>query len=613
MEVTANLTAQSVMEKVDRNFYERFGDVQAFAFNRLAVQTVQSDSVSPGIQQFVNTMTAYYVLYDLMMLCDRDGKVLVVNTQNKNAEPISSSFILKLNVSEESWFKVCTSPTGPKGGAWFSDFIINKNVANIYRTSGEGMAFAAPVRNDAGEVIGVWYNFASWLEVTDGIREEAEENLLKQHQSSFIVMTRQNGEVISARDKVLMLAKVIADSTGVTDIVTPNENIDIKQFNTGQADSRGAYTFEGKNWKTYVFIPRANVSWLVFFSAKNFSAVFVCLFVISIIGFFVFRFFRKNIIQRLYIIRDIQNKLSEGEIVRISDEDHSEDEIGQMAISLSNLAESVQLKASFADEIAKGNLTAELSNLNKNDVLGNSLLNMRNQLSVTSEAEKQRNWSTEGVAKIGDILNGSQSTDDLYYAIIKFVVNYSRSNQGGLFLIDEDDDSHPLVLTACYAYEKKKFLTKKIELGQGLIGQCALECETIYLTEIPTHYISITSGLGGANPNSLILLPLKSNGTLLGVIEVASFQRFQPFEITFLEKLTESIAASIGSIRLNDRTREMLGQLQQQAEEMKSQEEEMRQNMEELSATQEEMLRKEQEYLSRIRALENTSSSIKVE
>src|SRR6187551_1681551 len=107
MEVTASLTAQSVMEKVDRNFYERFGDVQAFAFNRLAVQTVEQDSLAPGIQQFINTMTAYYVLYDLMMLCDRDGKVLAVNTQNKFGKAVNSGFMLNLNMSEESWFKVC--------------------------------------------------------------------------------------------------------------------------------------------------------------------------------------------------------------------------------------------------------------------------------------------------------------------------------------------------------------------------------------------------------------------------------------------------------------------------------------------------------------------------
>ncbi len=604
MEVTANLTAQSVMEKVDRNFYERFGDVQAFAVNRLAVQTVENDSIVHGTQQFINTMTAYYVLYDLMMLCDRDGKVLAVNTQNKNGESISSSFILNSNVSEENWFKVCTSTAGPKGGAWFSDFILNKDVANIYGTNGAGMAYAAPIRNDLGEVIGVWYNFASWLEVTDGICQEAEENLTKEHEAAFIVMTRQNGEVISARDKELMLSKIEADSTTVSSFQTPGDPFDITQFNIGQAKSHGAYTFEGKNWKTFVFIPRATISWSAFFSRKNFTAVFVCLLVISAIAFFVFQYFRKNIIKPLHGIRQIQYQLSQGEAVRISDDEHSEDEIGQMASSLSQLAKSVELKATFADEIAKGNLTADLPDLNKHDVLGNSLLNMRNQLSVTAEVEKQRNWATEGLAQIGEILHSNQSTDELYSSVVKFVVQYSRSNQGGLFLLDEEDQNQSLLLAACYAYEKKKFLTKKIELGQGLIGQCALEGQTIYLTEIPTHYISITSGLGGANPSSLILLPLKANGIIMGVMEIASFRKFLPHEILFLERLTENIAASIGSIRINDRTREMVGQLQQQTEEMKSQEEEMRQNMEELSATQEEMLRKEQEYLSRIRSLE---------
>ncbi len=158
------------------------------------------------------------------------------------------------------------------------------------------------------------------------------------------MMTRQNGEVISAHNKELMLAKVISDSATVTEVHTVRDNIKITDFNIGQAKSHGAYTFEGKNWRTYVFIPRAAVSWAIFFSAKNFSAVFVCLLIISAIGFFVFRYFRKNIIQRIYMIRDIQQKLSHGEVVQIADDDHNEDEIGQMKVSLLHLAKSIQFK-----------------------------------------------------------------------------------------------------------------------------------------------------------------------------------------------------------------------------------------------------------------------------
>jgi PAS domain S-box-containing protein len=117
----------------------------------------------------------------------------------------------------------------------------------------------------------------------------------------------------------------------------------------------------------------------------------------------------------------------------------------------------------------------------------------------------------------------------------------------------------------------------------------------IYLTEVPQNYISIKSGLGGANPRSILIVPLVVNDKIEGVIELASFNLFQPFEIEFLQKLGESIASTIASVKINERTKHLLDESQMQSEQMRAQEEEMRQNMEEIAATQEEMQRKNAE------------------
>jgi hypothetical protein len=247
----------------------------------------------------------------------------------------------------------------------------------------------------------------------------------------------------------------------------------------------------------------------------------------------------------------------------------------------------------FVESISAGNYNVELDALADED-LGNTLLTMRNKLRNNAEDDRKRNWSTTGLAQVGEILRTStSSTEELFDNIIRFVVKYTKSNQGGLFILNEDENDKSLDLVACYAFERKKFLKKKVTAGEGLVGQCYMEGERIYLLEVPQEYISITSGLGGSNPNALLMVPLKVNEQIYGVIELATFGKYQDYEIELVEKLAESIASTISTVRANESTRVLLERTQQQAEEMRAQEEEMRQNMEELEATQEEMRRKE--------------------
>jgi PAS domain S-box-containing protein len=257
--------------------------------------------------------------------------------------------------------------------------------------------------------------------------------------------------------------------------------------------------------------------------------------------------------------------------------------------------ERVHTLTTFIEAVSAGNYQIELQAKSGEDNLINTLVSMRDKLMKNADDDRKRNWSTSGLAQIGEILRSSNTNSTtLYDNIVKFVVKYTKGNQGGLFILNEDSENEKfLELTACYAFERKKFLTKRVEIGSGLVGQCFLEGERIYLTEVPVEYISITSGLGGSNPNALLIVPLKVNDITFGVLELASFHKYQEFEIDLVEKLAESIASTISSVRVNDTTRSLLERTQQQAEEMKSQEEEIRQNMEELEATQEEMRRKQ--------------------
>lgn len=279
----------------------------------------------------------------------------------------------------------------------------------------------------------------------------------------------------------------------------------------------------------------------------------------------------------------------------------SEDEIGEMTHALNSLIENLNETAVFAKEIGKGNYDVQFKPLSDDDILGNSLIEMRNNLLHAYQEEEKRkledekrNWHTQGMAKFGDILRKSNDNiKDLGHNITINIVNYLKINQCGVFVLnDEDKNNTYLELAACFAYDRQKFLKSKILIGEGLIGACYKERKTVYLTDIPQSYMSITSGLGKENSKSILIVPLKLNDEVFGVLELASFKEFEKYEIEFVEKLSESIASTISSVRINERTAKLLEQSQLQSEQMRAQEEEMRQNMEEMHATQEEMQRK---------------------
>jgi len=247
----------------------------------------------------------------------------------------------------------------------------------------------------------------------------------------------------------------------------------------------------------------------------------------------------------------------------------------------------------FIKEIEKGNL--ETTNADGVDLgsLTGSLVSMRNKMKSIAEEEKERNWITEGLAKFSDILRSdNDDLKKLSNIIISELVKYMNANQGGLYLINnpKSADEH-IELVAAYAYGRQKYIKQKIEMGEGLLGQAALEKETIYLKEVPNDYMRITSGLGDALPRNLIIVPLKLEEEVYGLVELASFKEIKKHQVQFVEKLSETLAATIAAVKNTERTQTLLKESQLQTEQLRAQEEEVRQNMEELAATQEEMQR----------------------
>ncbi|MBS3806002.1 MAG: GAF domain-containing protein [Bacteroidales bacterium] len=338
---------------------------------------------------------------------------------------------------------------------------------------------------------------------------------------------------------------------------------------------------------------------------KNFTISLIVglvgLLILSLVIYLVSR----NITHPVEQVTDRLNRLSRGHIdpnmkLQLS----TGDEIQEMATALNTSIDELNKKNEFAQKIGNGELEADYQMLSDDDQLGQSLIDMRNSLKQARREEEKRKiedekrrWVNEGLARFADILRqNNDNLEQLSYQIISNLVGYLGANQGGLFLLNDEDEQNIFYeLKAAHAFNRKKYMEKEIKPGEGLVGSCAIEKQTIYMTDIPQDYIQITSGLGDANPDSLLIVPLKVEEEVLGVIEIASFKEFEKHQIEFVEKVAESIASTISSVRVNLRTSQLLEKSQQQAEEMSAQEEEMRQNMEELKATQEEAARRENE------------------
>lgn len=267
------------------------------------------------------------------------------------------------------------------------------------------------------------------------------------------------------------------------------------------------------------------------------------------------------------------------------------DEIGEMSRSLDTLIDGVGSYTEFANQIGQGNLDAEFNTLSEGDELGNSLLEMRQGLKKAKIEEenrqienKRRSWVAEGQALISEVMRGTgEDLKIISHRIISTLIRYLDANQGGIFILNDDNPKDLYIeLMASFAYNRSRFHQKRINIGDGIIGACFLEKQSIYMTKLPQDYMEIRSGLGTANPSSLLVVPLKMEDKVIGVIEVATFNVLQEHEIEFIEKVSENISSSLFTSKANRKTEELLEMFRHQAEEKAAREEEIRQNLEEL-------------------------------
>src|SRR5919197_1058001 len=219
---------------------------------------------------------------------------------------------------------------------------------------------------------------------------------------------------------------------------------------------------------------------------------------------------------------------------------------------------------------------------------------MIENLAVTTRANEEQDWLNSNLARFTGMLQGLRDLETVSRLIMSELTPLVAAQHGAFFMRESNGDTDVLRLIASYGYKERKNVPTRFGLGEALVGQAALEMKPILLTEAPTDYIRITSGLGEAAPVNVIVLPVLFEDQVMAVIELASFSRFTQVHRAFLEQLSESIGVVLNTIIANTRTEELLEQSQQLTHELQSQSEELQAQQEELQQTNKELEEKAQ-------------------
>ena len=259
------------------------------------------------------------------------------------------------------------------------------------------------------------------------------------------------------------------------------------------------------------------------------------------------------------------------------------DDVNQLAANLTNQVRAI---ADVATAVTEGDLTRQVSVEASGEVavLKDLLNEMIRNLRETMRQNEEQDWLKTHLERFTRMLQGQRDLATVSHMVLSELAPLVSAQHGVFYaLTDPDDGGKPLLeFQAGYGFKERKHVASSFRVGEGLVGQCALEKERILLTEVPPDYIRISSGLGEATPLNIIVLPVLFEGSVRAVIELASFAPFSATHQSLLDQLTESIGLVLNTVAATQVTEQLLEQSQSQAQELQSGQEQLRQSNEDL-------------------------------
>ncbi len=232
-------------------------------------------------------------------------------------------------------------------------------------------------------------------------------------------------------------------------------------------------------------------------------------------------------------------------------------------------------------------------------------------LSKEKEKLQEEDWVKTQLGKIIGSLQGVKDMQEFASIMINKLTPMVDGNLGVFYFNQKTELSSELRLYASYAYSKRKSVSDRFQLGEGLVGQCGLERKPILLTNVPKDYIQINSGLGEASPQNIIVLPVVYENQLMAVFEIASFKELTPLQNQLLEQIASSLGIMMDNIIHSIKTQELLEEAQRQSEELQTQQVELKASNEELEKQRETLEIKNKEIEKQSLELQNQQVEMK--
>jgi len=291
---------------------------------------------------------------------------------------------------------------------------------------------------------------------------------------------------------------------------------------------------------------------------------------------------------------------------------------GNVNLLADNLTNQVRAIAEVATAVTKGDLTRSIQVETSGEVadLKDNLNTMIGNLRLTTDRNTEQDWLKTNLARFTGMLQGQRDLSAVGRMMLSELVPLVNAQQGVIYQM-ETEDSAGMVLLSAFAADGPDGHLRRVQLGEGLVGQCAAEKRSMLISDLPPHTVPIRSGLFEAVPRNVIVLPVLFEDRVKAVIELASLTSFTPSHLAFLEQLTASIGIVLNSIEATMQTEGLLKQSQQLATELQTQQKELQQTNEQLAQKAQQLAeqnaeveRKNQEIEQARRALEEKAKEL---